>query len=100
MEVNGDWMKGKACRKCMLREYMDGHDKGLSSLDGRDNGLYDTRSGHMAEAGRVTMQWQLLTAGESVRMNVSTSRMDGRERMDVGMRVKELIHEMRGRCVL
>ena len=95
-----DWVEGKVCRKWMLGEYMDGVGKGVSCLDGGDCGLCDICSGQMAEAGGMTMEWELPTVGESVRTNVSTSRMDGRERTDVAMRIKELIDEMRGRCAL
>ena len=95
-----EWIEGSACRKWMLGAYMDGVGKGVSCLDSRDCGLCDTCSGHMSEARGSTMQWQLPTVGESVRTNVSRSRMDGRERTDMGLQVKELMDEMRGQCVL
>lgn len=95
-----EWMEGKACRKWMLGEYMDGGGKGVSCLNDGDSGLCDTCRGQLAEVGGITTQWQLPMVGEHVRANVSTARKDGKERTDVGMRVKELMEEMRGRCAL
>lgn len=83
----------------MLGEYMGGRGKVATCLGEADCALCDTCSRRMAEVEGM-MQRQLPTVGEYVRANVSTARRGRSERTNVATRVKELVDEMRGRCVL
>jgi superfamily II DNA or RNA helicase len=92
-----EWIEGENCRRWALGEYTDGKGKGIVCLAGEKCILCD-----VCERGRNDEGdgngWVPPEVGMSVRMNVSQAKDDGRERIEIAMRVKGLLDELRDGC--